>query len=219
MQLVLYCVTKSEDIIQTPATGVGGSAVESVEDSGLRCFVSRTSGSGSTLGLAARESALAFHRVIQDIFRQCAVIPFRFPTMLVNQEEVAAHLREHAAEYHEACERLRHLVQMEVLIAYSGAKPGRNHAESTPSGAEYLSERRLRQVRLQSAAEAARAAASSLVRGWRQRSSQDRIRCFALIERGSVASFELQLSRVQMASDLMARISGPWPASAFLKEE
>lgn len=219
MPFVLYCVTEAKAIIKMPLIGIAGSAVESVEDPRLRCFVSQSSGAGFLVGPAMRESALAFHRVVRDIFQQTAAISFRFPTVLESKPEVAAHLRQHEAEYLEAFGRLRHRVQMEIRISYSGEEGRGRQRSVASSGADYLRAKRARQTELESAALRLREAAASFLRGWRLQGGVDQIRCFALLDEGSVANFKAELSKLDLASDLEARISGPWPPSEFLKEE
>src|SRR5213078_4246868 len=63
-----------------------------------------------------RESALEFHRTVQELFRQAAVVPFRFPTILADENEISAFLAKHSSEYESALLRLRDAVQMEIRI-------------------------------------------------------------------------------------------------------
>src|SRR5438445_759612 len=146
MPALAYCITESEGPLEVPLTGVGGMAVESLEQSGLRCFVSRNPSSDPMLGPPAREAALAFHRVLQEIFRQTAIIPFRFPTVLSDEAELSGHLNEHAAKYHEALGRLHDMVQMEIHLAWEGSQQS---APDKPTGAEYLKARQAEQAGLE----------------------------------------------------------------------
>src|SRR5229473_1382541 len=82
MPVLAYCVTTAEVALKVSQTGVAGMTVESVDESGLRCFVSRRESELPMSSLATREEALAFHSVLQELFRQTTIIPFRFPTLL-----------------------------------------------------------------------------------------------------------------------------------------
>lgn len=194
--------------------GVAGMAVESLEQFGLRCFVSRSASSDTMLGSPAREAALAFHRVLQAIFRQGAIIPFRFPTLLADEAEVTGHLNEHAAEYHEALGRLRDLVQMEIHLRGRGPE-----LNVQATGTEYLRSRQAQHSVLETTAGQLRQACQSWISGWRQQTSGHHIRCYALVGRGAVAKFERALVSLEMPASVSARVSGPWPATEFVSEE
>ncbi|PYX36233.1 MAG: hypothetical protein DMG75_11265 [Acidobacteria bacterium] len=85
MPVLAYCVTTAEVALKVAQTGVAGMTVESVDESGLRCFVSRRESELPMSSLATREEALAFHSVLQELFRQTTIIPFRFPTLLADE--------------------------------------------------------------------------------------------------------------------------------------
>ncbi len=218
MPLLLYCVTATHDSTPTLQSGVGGSAVEEVEHSGLRCFFSRISGPNEFEG-AIRESALQFHAVLQQLFRNQAVIPFRFPTFLQDDSELAGYLRQHSG-YHASLARLRDLVQMEIRISYqesaATAPTDTQGGDLEKSGSKYLRDRQARKKKLEAAAEQFHQAGHTWIGEWRTRQSQDKIRCFALVNRSSVRDFEHALANVQVPADLTVRITGPWPASEFV---
>ncbi|PYX83459.1 MAG: hypothetical protein DMG70_10370 [Acidobacteria bacterium] len=216
MPALTYCITESAVPIEVSSAGVAGMAVESVEHSGLRCFVSRSSSSDAMLGPPAREAALAFHRVLQEIFRQTAIIPFRFPTVLSDEAELTGHLGEHAAEYHEALGRLRDVVQMEVRLDLEGSQQG---APERQTGTGYLKGRQAEQAALEKLAGQFQEAGRNWIRGWHQHVSRHHIRCYALVSRRGVAEFERALVVVDVPPRVSARVSGPWPATEFVSEE
>jgi Gas vesicle synthesis protein GvpL/GvpF len=213
MSLLAYCVTEISAVNPSPHTGVGDMPVESVEQNGLRCFVSE---SKSVDGKDVRDDALIFHRVLQDIFQLAAIIPFRFPTILSDRSEVIAHLTEHSKEYSSALSRLQDLVQMELRIQF------KESAADTPaktSGTEYLRNIQSRRAKLEMAAQELRQLGGGLIKAWRQRESTHGIRCFALIDRAAVIDFQREIANMPIQSELTARLSGPWPATQFLTEE
>jgi hypothetical protein len=215
MPALAYCITESAVPVEVPSLGVAGMVVESLEHSGLRCFVSRSPDSDRMLGPPARDAALAFHRVLQEIFRQTAIIPFRFPTVLSDETELTGHLNEHAAEYHEALARLRDVVQMELRLDWVGSEP----SAKLETGTEYLKARQAEQAALERLAGRFRAAGNSWIHGWRQQASAHHIRCYALVSRAAVTEFEHALVAVEVPSTVSARVSGPWPATEFVNEE
>ena len=227
MTLLAYCVTETSAAVEAPYTGVAGSPIQNVEHDDLRCFVSPSTEDSPLPASQLREAALAFHRVIDKIFHQTAIIPFRFPTLLAGEPELIAYLAEHSVEYGAALTRLRDMVQMEIRLKFKGStskrgvadSSGVSGAEAKPSGTAYLQKISVHHEKLEVAAKELRQACLSSIRGWRQRDLSEGIRCFALVERGSVGRFQTELRTVGIEPALEARLSGPWPASQFLKEE
>ena len=218
MPALVYCLIEAQDI-EVPASGVGGSPLESLEERGLQCFFSSARSTKDVLGLPAKQAALTFHDVIQTIFHQVAVIPFRFPTILQNEVELRSYLSNEEHVYHEALNRLRGMVQMEVQLSHSVGDAA-NSAETSrarkSSGTEYLRSRQSLQNELAKGAAAFHDLGDELVRDWRERPSAQSLRCFALIERDWVNDFKNKAADVQLASNVQARVSGPWPASEFV---
>jgi hypothetical protein len=215
MPILAYCMTEPAFSMQAPLTGVGGAAVRSVEAGGVRCFFSRVAADDSST--RARDGALAFHSVLQEIFSHTAILPFRFPTVLEDEAELTSLIQERALEYQEALVRLRDLVQMEIRITLNQRKPQAEAAKV--SGKQYLDDRLAQQRRLDIAAESIRNGAASLLKGWRKRESGDGLRCFMLLGRGYVSQLQTKLTSVQISGDLSVRVSGPWPATEFVKKE
>jgi hypothetical protein len=218
MPALVYCLIEAQDI-EVPASGPGDLPVESVEESGLRCFFSPAPTADQVLGLPAKQAALRFHYVVKTIFHQVAVIPFRFPTVLQSEAELRSHLSDQEDVYHEALNRLRRMVQMEVQLSHSvgaAANSAETSSSRKSSGTEYLRSRQSLQKELAKGAAAFRRVGDGLVRDWRERPSAQSLRCFALIDRDLVSDFKSKAATVQLASNVQARVSGPWPASEFV---
>ena len=94
MPLLAYCMTDASVAVQMPTTGVAGARVEELQEAGLRCCFSHFESREQIAGIPAIESALAFHQVLQALFRQATLISFRFPTLVENVEELRQHLQE-----------------------------------------------------------------------------------------------------------------------------
>jgi hypothetical protein len=154
--------------------------------------------------------------VLEEIFQQAAIIPFRFPNAFPAEPDVIAYMEEHSKEYGSALNRLRTMVQMEIRIRANNSV---SEPETKPSGAEYLRRIQARHAFLEKMAHEFRQAGARWIEGWRQRDSSEGIRCFALIDRAMIKNFQAELEKTPVQPDLVARLSGPWPATQFLKEE
>lgn len=184
--------------------------IQSLTADGLRCFFSQLNG----LAAISQEDALACHRVIDGIFRQTAVIPIRFPTLIKSDEELHAFLQANSTKYTAALARLRGFVQMELLISLS--------ADVAPagSGKKYLENRSRAGQTLEAVADAIRASIGRLAAGWRTRAGRQRdaLRCYALIARESEKEFRNHIESMPAADGLKITFSGPWPCTEFLDE-
>jgi Gas vesicle synthesis protein GvpL/GvpF len=212
MPLLLYAVTDCAGELLDLPSGVAGAIVQSMGISSLVCFYSEYSTVSDT-----RQTALDFHRVVHCLLQKIDIIPFRFPTLLAHHAEIAREIEEHAAEYRDGLAKVRGCLQIEISIRLR-VDDGRPWTRGTAnSGAEYLRSRQHRHRQLKSAAEALRAAAGDLVERWQEREYSDHLRCFALIPRASLALIHEQMAGADISSDLVARVSGPWPPTEFLK--
>lgn len=227
MPLLVYCITEKAAVAPVQHPGVNDCPVESIEQDGLQCFVSQSASEVQPSNGSIRDAALVFHRVLEKIFEQTAIIPFRFPTILKGESDVIAHLKEHSEEYRAALIRLRDMVQMEMKLQFKISQspqrlwksPTRPGIEAKPSGTEYLRKIRARHEKLEAVAKELRRTSDEMIKGWRQSDSSEGIRCFILIKRGSVNEFQSEAQAIKVDSDIEARLSGPWPASHFLKED
>jgi hypothetical protein len=217
MQQLLYCITLDDDSVSPLGSGVAGYAVEQIRTSGLCCLCSAICGT-EELQPRVRDTALEFHRVVQQAFEQTTVIPFRFPTLITDSGELITHLRQNAEKYKSALARLRHMVQMEIRIQQQ-ADAGTSGETSQQSGSEYLRDRQMRQKRLQDLADAFKNATSPAITEWRQRLSADKIRCFVLVARSAVSEFKQALAAVDVGHGLAIRVTGPWPPTEFIDHD
>lgn len=215
MPLLAYCVMEAAAAAEKPANGVGGIEVEELQVGGLRCFFSGLASREALSRLPAVESALAFHRTLQGLLTQATVIPFRFPTLVENEEELRRDLRENGSRYAEALARLREMVQMEVRIS---APEGIRASQQPASGREYLLGRQEQAGVLAVAAQQFRQATRDWVEEWREHRSREGVRCYALVRREAVAGFQ-QAAQALAACVPGARMSGPWPPAAFMEPE
>src|SRR5439155_17655598 len=136
-----------------------------------------------------RTSALEFHRVLVELFKSAAIIPFRFPTIFEYEQALTKHLEERSGEYNVSLEKFGNWAQLEARVSYSG------DGDSAPavSGTEYLRARQNRQRALEGVASQLGIAVRSVAHEWRQRSMQSGLLCFALVERDRVADFKKRM--------------------------
>lgn len=212
MPLLPYCMIEAELQLSPVPGGVQGATVEQVCDSGLCCFYSKIEQLASDPA-SVKDSALQFHKVVSSIFAHAAVVPFRFPTLVADVEELTLHLRSHAAEYRDALVRLRGMVQMEVRI--STAPPG----AARTSGTQYLRDRQSRHAQLRDGASEVQSAAQSILADWRERDTNQGLRCYALVPRAQTTKFQEMVRSVEAPNGVQLSVTGPWPATEFIKPE
>jgi hypothetical protein len=188
---------------------VAGSPVSTLEYSGLGVFYSENASADTWLRAPLRTSAEEFHRVQRELFSRGAIIPFRFPVVLENQNKLREHLDERAGEYKNLLRRFATSVQMDVFLAHIAS------LSAQPSGATYLRERQERNHALEQFASELRKQAKPLAKDWRQRTVSNGLRCFALVEREHVEEFNEKMKMLAVPTAFSARVSGPWPVAEF----
>lgn len=196
-----------------PSRGVKEAPVRSIDMDTLRCFVSDFGGHVPQEPLP--EMVKAFNRVLQQIFEQAAIIPFRFPTVVESEEVLRNFITSRAAEYSGALHRLRNKVQMDVRISADRDSEAANTISQ--SGKNYLESKRAGYERVQSILKEFQRVSDSLAEKWVQRDTPSGIRGFALVDRSSLSIFLEKIGRVRTPAGISARITGPWPPSEFVE--
>jgi hypothetical protein len=212
MSILLYCVTEKSKL-PTLGPGVAGLPVLSLEHGELAGLFSQTAFGEGWTGAPLKESARQFHHVLQGVFESRAIIPFRFPTLLREPEELTAHIRANSLEYLAQLAKFRTSVQVDITVDL--LDPAR--ASCQTSGTKYLRERQKRSEELDRIAEKLYAHVNSATQGWRIRPTPHGLKVLALLDRDSVAVFNTSLQRFPVPPGLSIRISGPWPVTEFLE--
>ena len=211
MPILLYCVTEKSELPNL-GTGVAGVPVLTCEQGELAALFSQGVGAESWVGTPLKASARQFHQVLHRVFASRAIIPFRFPTLMREAEELAAHMRANAREYLAQLGKFRTSVQMDITVVHSNPLATRQS-----SGAEYLYERRKQSEELDRFAKTLYAHTDSATRDWRTRPAQQGLKILALLDRDSIAVFNRSLQAFAVPPSLSIRISGPWPVTEFLE--
>src|SRR5579871_4959573 len=137
MPVLLYCLIDGKSPVELPTPGVRNAPVESLRRGDLACVYSNVDVSSPTT-----EDALDFHTVVDRVFQQVAVAPFRFPTALDDERQLMDFLARHG-HYSDQLQRLRDYVQMEVSFtrpaqAATAGATGREYLESRKQAGEAL---------------------------------------------------------------------------------
>jgi hypothetical protein len=213
MSILLYCITEqsaSSDV----GPGVAGLPVLHCNEAGLDALFSRNTSAESWNGASLKQSAREFHNVLHRAFSFRTIVPFRFPTLMRDEAELAAHLRDNAAEFSAQLKKFEHSVQMDISITHAErTSPG----TSRGSGAEYLRTREKRSDELQGIAKQIQELASETAQSWRDRLASSDLRLFALVDRTSLPAFRERLKKISVPQGLNVRVSGPWPVTEFLE--
>ncbi len=172
-------------------------------------------------------AAQQVHAVVNDIFSRSAVLPFRYPTIVADEEELARLALERGASFLDFLKRVSDKVQMDVRLAIASGTSNENpHPAPTPgarvgqpavTGRAYLEGRARCQALLSEAAERCRQTARSA--DWRIQQRAENIRCQALISRVEVISFLERMRTLELPDGVKAAISGPWPPAGFWEDE
>src|SRR5581483_7307950 len=214
MPVLAYCTFEFDPQIRVPEVGVQGEPISLIRESKLACLVSQftTVKSGSNEPL--REAALVFNRVLQAVFQQAAIVPFRFPTLVENEREISRYLQERESELLRDLHRFREMVQMEIEVQSDvPATIGQQQ-----SGQGYLRTRQARAAVLEGAVSDLRSGVKSCILEWRTRPSANRTRCYVLLQRSALHDFCQKAKSVRLPDDIRARMTGPWPVSEFMSE-
>jgi hypothetical protein len=162
-----------------------------------------------------QKSAVEFHEVVHQVFRQAAVVPFRLLSVFDDLPALTAFIQENQARFLEDLERLNAVVQMECVVypLPIRVQPAKR------SGREYLEQKAVALRSAEGYSQAMRAALTHLSREVRVREAKNGTRIFVLVERGRESDFRQAVSAVALPEHLSRRVSGPWPAAEFLSEQ
>jgi hypothetical protein len=162
-----------------------------------------------------QKSAVEFHGVVHQVFRQAAVVPFRLLSVFDDLQALKAFFEKNQARFLEDLERLNAVVQMECVVypLPTRVQPAKR------SGREYLEQKAVALRSAEGFAQAVQAALTHLSREVRVRETKNGTRIFVLVDRGRENDFRQAVSAVAIPEHLSRRVSGPWPAAEFLSEQ
>jgi gas vesicle protein GvpL/GvpF len=210
---LVYCGFRHAPELALPAVGVNGAPVQVASFDDLGLLWSEVEWPFDPQRM--QKSAVEFHEVVDQVFRQAAVIPFRLLSVFHDQQAFMAFAAENRERFLQDLSRLKDFVQMECVIY---PKPSETSVDRS-SGKAYLEQKA---VALRSSAEVVQAMQESLAhvsRELRVREGKNGTRIFVLVERGREHDFRQAVTAMPIPMHLSRRISGPWPAAEFLSEQ
>lgn len=209
-RVLAYCGLLQEPDITTPETGVDNAPVSLLARDGLRLLWSEVEWPFAQGKL--QQSAVDFHRVIEHVFRQVAVVPFRLLSVFDDLPSLEKFAAEHVAGFVADLERLRDMVQMEAIIYVIAPRVTAN----SDSGRAYLEQKAGILRFAESHAAMVREAIQQVSQEVRIRQVKSGMRIFALVQRGNETQFRDMVASVPLPDGVSRRVSGPWPTAEFL---
>jgi len=209
-RVLAYCGFLHGQGTTTPETGVDNSAVSPLAYDRLRLLWSEVEWPFEQGKL--QQSAVDFHRVIEHVFRQVAVVPFRLLSVFDDLASLEKFAAEHVAGFVADLERLRDMVQMEAVVYVIAPRAIPN----SDSGRAYLEQKAGMLRFAESHAATVREAIQQVSREVHIRQVKSGMRIFALVQRGKEARFRDMVGSVPLPDGVSRRVSGPWPAAEFL---
>jgi hypothetical protein len=212
-RILVYCGFRRAPELALPAVGVNASPVQVMllDDLGLLWSEMEWPFDSERM----QKSAIEFHEVVHQVFKQTAVIPFRLLSVFEDQRAFTAFAAENRERFLEDLIRLKEFVQMECVIY---PKPSETPVDRS-SGKAYLEQKAVALRSSEGFAQATQEALAHLSREIRVREGKNGTRIFVLIERGRENDFRQAVTAVPIPSHLSRRMSGPWPAAEFLSEQ
>lgn len=213
---MVYCYGVCEASGAVGGDGLQDQPLRTVAAAGLTAVVSDVDGARP----AASEEALWRHeQVVEGLMAGGAVLPMRFGSVLDDDRAVAALLRERAAEFRQALERVAGAIELGVRAAWeSGAsapQPARAH-----SGAGYLQGLLDHRSRASDLAERIDAPLSAMSRDSRRRllvTPRLPLSGAYLVDHDRLEAFRQQVAVLDEEIDQAEIVcTGPWPPYSFV---
>ena len=210
-RILVYCGFRHAPELALPAVGVNAAPVQVASFDNLNLLWSEVEWPFDPERM--QKSAVEFHEVVHQVFKQTAVIPFRLLSVFDDQQAFTAFAAENRQRFMQDLSRLKDFVQMECVIYPRPSQIDRS------SGKAYLQQKAVALRSSEGLAQAMQNAIAHLSREVRVREGKNGTRIFVLVERGRENDFRQAVTAVPIPSHLSRRMSGPWPAAEFLSEQ
>ncbi|HZM99384.1 MAG TPA: GvpL/GvpF family gas vesicle protein [Pyrinomonadaceae bacterium] len=228
MKLYAYCLADDIDVLEEPASGISGTPVRLLKTEGFSVLVSDLD---ADVVQVTRENALAHAAVVRSILDRTTPLPFRFGT-LVTEQQLVNYLSARKPALETKLAEVRGCVEMSVKIIREPAAHESEPDENINQGAgtSFLAQKR-REILggEQSAAQATTISTwlheqiSSLIRAEQVtlRPTEKLVLAAAhLVERAKVKKYRENMAEAcQSRPDLHFLLSGPWPPYSFANIE
>ena len=228
MKLYAYCLADDIDVLEDPARGISGAPVRLLKTEGFSVLVSNLD---ADVVQVTRENALAHATVVRSILGGTTPLPFRFGT-LVTEQQLVNYLSARKPALETKLAAVRGCVEMSVKIIRepSAQESEANENVNQGAGTSFLAQKR-REILggEQSAAEAATISTwlhdkvSGLLRDEQVtlRPTEKLVLAAAhLVERARVKKYRENMAEAcQSRPELLFLLSGPWPPYSFANIE
>ena len=229
MKLYAYCIAEDLDTLDHSISGISGAPVRSLKQDNLAVLISDTAIDAVPV---TRENALAHAAVVRSILDQTTPLPFRFGT-LVTEQQLKNYVSARKAALENKLAHVRGCVEMSVKIIWdlpAGSKIEEPSTESRGAGTTFLAEKRREilgdEQRTKQAGEISdwlRAEVTGLTRDEQviiRPSERLLLSAAHLVERNSLERYRAQLKNARKnRPELHFLVSGPWPPYSFANIE
>ncbi len=212
-RILVYCGFRQAPEISLPGVGVNAAPVQVASFDSLSLLWSAVEWPFDPQRM--QKSAVEFHEVVHQVFKQTAVIPFRLLSVFEDQQAFTAFATENRERFLQDLDRLKDVVQMECVIYPA---PSQTQADRS-SGKAYLEQKAVALRSSEGFVQAMQAAVAHLSREVRVRDGKNGTRIFVLVQRGRENDFRQAVTAIPIPTHLSRRTSGPWPAAEFLSEQ
>ncbi|HEY4678173.1 MAG TPA: GvpL/GvpF family gas vesicle protein [Candidatus Angelobacter sp.] len=212
-RVLVYCGFRQSPDLALPMLGVNGAPVQVADSDELSLLWSEVEWPFDPQRM--QKSAVEFHEVVHQVFKQTAVIPFRLLSVFEDQQAFTAFAAENRERFLQDLNRLKDFVQMECVIYPA---PSQTQADRS-SGKAYLQQKAVALRSSEGLVQAMQDALAHLSRDVRVREGKNGTRIFVLVDRGRENDFRQAVTAVPIPTHLSRRMSGPWPAAEFLSEQ
>ena len=225
MKLYAYCLVEGVDTLDLSVRGIADAPLSILKIDEFGIVISK----GESLPLTQRESVMAHAAVVRSFLDQTTSLPFRFGTVLTEQQ-----LRHYVATYKPALKKnfthVRGCVEMDLKIIWQQANP---HADQPTEnkqqgpGTAFLAKKR-REFLGDERQSAQKTELSSLLREHLGALIRDEhielypsktavlAAVFHLVERADTEEYRNNVQEIRNnRPDLRIRLSGPWPPYSF----
>ena len=231
MKLYAYCLAEDLDTLSDSPRGISGAPVRLLKIDDLAVLVSDTEIDAVTV---TRDNALAHAAVVRSILAQTTPLPFRFGT-LVTEQQLRSYVSTRKSALGNKLAHVRGCVEMSVKIIWqpSGEVKSQaitHHSELKGAGATFLAEKR-REI----LGDEQRAASAAEISAWLHEKVNDLTRdehvtvppserlllaAAHLVERVNIQRYRARVGEArQNRPELHFLTSGPWPPYSFANIE
>ena len=225
MKLYAYCLVEEVDTLDVSVRGIADTPVSLLKIDEFGIVISE----GESFPLTQSESVMAHAAVVRSFLDQTTSLPFRFGTVLTEQQ-----LRHYVATYKPALKKnlahVRGCVEMDLKIIWQQAIPDANQPledEKQGPGTAFLEKKR-RELLGDERQSGQKAELSNLLRehlGGLIRDEHIELypsktavlaAVFHLVERSNIEKYQKNVQEIRNNRPVLSiRLSGPWPPYSF----